>query len=292
MTEPSLPARIDRAALERILQRAAELQASEHDIGEGLTSAEVLALGKEVGIPGQYLQQAMLEDQGRIAVPEAHGLAGYLAGPAEVAAVRVVRGELESAERALVDWMEKNELLTVQRRQPGRISWERLGGVQALLRGVTRLGSGRARFMLDRADLVKATVTPLEPGFYHVSLTASLRATRKGYLGGGAALAGVGMAGTTVLIALQAVWFAAAAPVAAGVFAGWAVSRLYRPVADRTLLGLERALDYVEGAAVKPAHEIPARGSGLLELLTGEVRRAITAASESQTRRSGVQKRP
>jgi hypothetical protein len=292
MTQPNVPARIDRAALERILQRAAELQASEHEIGEGLTSEEVLALGKEVGIPGQYLQQAMLEDQGRIAVPEAQGLAGYLAGPAEVAAVRVVRGEQEAAERALVDWMERNELLTVQRRQPGRISWERLGGVQALLRGVTRLGSGRARFMLDRADLVRATVTPLEPGFHHVSLTASLRVSRNSYLGGGAAMASVGAAGTTGLLALQAVWFAAAAPLAGGLLAGWALTRRYRPVADRTLLGLERALDYVEGAAVKPVHQIPARGSGLLDLLTGEVRRAITAASESQSRRSGAQKRP
>ena len=292
MTEPNVPARIDRAALERILQRAAELQASEHDIGEGLTSEEVLALGNEVGIPGQYLQQAMLEDQGRIAVPEAQGLAGYLAGPAEVAAVRVVRGDRESAERALVDWMEKNELLTVQRRQPGRISWERLGGVQALLRGATRLGSGRARFMLDRADVVQATVTPLEPGFQHVSLTASIRATRSSYLGGGAALASVGLAGTLVLGALQAAWIVVPAPWVAGLIAGLAVWRRYRPVADRTLLGLERALDYVEGAAVKPAHQIPAKGSGLLELLTGEVRRAITAASESQSRRGGVQKGP
>jgi hypothetical protein len=292
MTQPNVPARIDRAALERILQRAAELQASEHEIGEGLTSEEVLALGREVGIPGQYLQQAMLEDQGRIAVPEAQGVAGYLAGPAEVAAARVVRGEQAVAERALVDWMEQNELLTVQRRQPGRISWERLGGVQAVLRGVTRLGSGRARFMLDRTDVVRATVTPLEPGFQHVSLTASLRASRSSYLGGGAAMAGVGMAGTMVLAALQAAWLVAAAPLAGGLLAGWAVTRLYRPVADRTLLGLERALDYVEGAAIKPAHEIPARGSGLLDLLTGEVRRAITAASESQSRRSRAPKGP
>ncbi|MBS1240613.1 MAG: hypothetical protein H6R40_40, partial [Gemmatimonadetes bacterium] len=273
MTQPNVPARIDRAALERILQRAAELQASEHEIGEGLTSDEVLALGKEVGIPGQYLQQAMLEDQGRIATPEAQGLAGYLAGPAEVAAARVVRGDQEAAERALIDWMEKNELLTVQRRQPGRISWERLGGLQAVLRGVSRLGSGRASFMLDRTDLVRATVTPLEPGFHHVSLTASLRASRSGYLGGGIAMASVGLASTMVLAALQAAWIAAAAPVAAGLLAGWALTRRYRPVADRTLLGLERALDYVEGAAIKPGHQVPARGSGLLDLLTGEVRR-------------------
>ena len=45
MTEGT-PARIDRAALERIIQRAAELQTSEREIGDSLTPDEVLALGK------------------------------------------------------------------------------------------------------------------------------------------------------------------------------------------------------------------------------------------------------
>ena len=52
---------ISREALERIIQRAAELQAGERDIGDGLTKDEVLALGKDVGIPNRYLQQALLE---------------------------------------------------------------------------------------------------------------------------------------------------------------------------------------------------------------------------------------
>ena len=60
------PARIDRAALERIIQRAAELQTSDRDIGEELTPDQVLALGREVGIPGRYLQQALLEERTRL----------------------------------------------------------------------------------------------------------------------------------------------------------------------------------------------------------------------------------
>ncbi|MEI2719637.1 MAG: hypothetical protein V9E87_05790 [Gemmatimonadales bacterium] len=46
----NLPGRIDRATFDRVLQRAAELQAASHDIGEGLTEEEVVALGNEVGI--------------------------------------------------------------------------------------------------------------------------------------------------------------------------------------------------------------------------------------------------
>ena len=62
---PPAPAQWDRSALDRILQRAAELQAHERDIGDSLTPDEVLALGREVGIPGRYLQQAMLEERVR-----------------------------------------------------------------------------------------------------------------------------------------------------------------------------------------------------------------------------------
>src|SRR2546428_4695536 len=59
---------IRREALERIIQRAAELQAGERDIGEGLTEAEGLALGQDVGIPTRYLRQALLEEQTRSVV--------------------------------------------------------------------------------------------------------------------------------------------------------------------------------------------------------------------------------
>ena len=65
MTE-GLPAPIDRAALERIIQRAAELQTADREIGEGLTTDQVLELGREVGIPGRYLQQALLEERTRL----------------------------------------------------------------------------------------------------------------------------------------------------------------------------------------------------------------------------------
>jgi hypothetical protein len=51
---------IDRAALERIIRRAAELQTSEREVAEQLTPEQVMALGQEVGITRRYLQQALL----------------------------------------------------------------------------------------------------------------------------------------------------------------------------------------------------------------------------------------
>ena len=46
-----LPARIDRAALERIIQRAAELQTADREIGEGLTTEQVMELGRDHPCP-------------------------------------------------------------------------------------------------------------------------------------------------------------------------------------------------------------------------------------------------
>ena len=56
---------ISREALDRIIQRAAELQTGERDIGEGLTETKLVALGNDVGIPARYLKQALLEERTR-----------------------------------------------------------------------------------------------------------------------------------------------------------------------------------------------------------------------------------
>ena len=70
------PPRIDRAALERIIQRAAELQTSERDLADELTPDQVLALGREVGIPERYLQRALLEERTRLVTAGARGRMG------------------------------------------------------------------------------------------------------------------------------------------------------------------------------------------------------------------------
>lgn len=272
------PARIDRPALERILQRAAELQAAERDVGEGLTADEVLDLGNEVGIPAQYLRRAMMEDQSRglAGLAAAGGVVGRTVGPAEVTAVRVIAGEPERIEQALLYWLDKQELMVVVRHQPGWISWERDRGMRAALRrGMSSFeDAGRAKYMLARSDVVTATITRLEPGFCHVNLTASAKGARSGYLGGALAVTSVGAAATTVAITLGA------APVVAlgsilWLGLGYGITRLYKPVLERLQLGLERALDHAEVAGVKPAHQIPPRGPGLLEMISTEVKRAL-----------------
>lgn len=279
---PPRPERLDSTALDRVLQRAAEMQAAETDVGEGLTEREVLDLGQQVGIPQRYLQQAMLEERSRVALARPDTMLDAWVGPREVTAQRVLQGTVEAAERGLLDWMQKNELLVLQRQQPGRITWERLGAMQAALkRGVSVLNASTTRFMLARAELVVATVAPLEDGYCHVTLTAQLPQTRSSYLGGAAALTATGLAGTAILAALGALAVVVPLPLIGGAAMGYITMKLYGPIAQRTQLGLERVLDHVERGAVKPAHQLPPRAQGLLGAIADEVRRAIAAPSDA-----------
>jgi hypothetical protein len=270
------PARIDRAALERIIQRAAELQTAARDIGESLTQDEVLALGKEVGIPDRYLQQALLEERTRVVVPEPSGPWASLGGAAQVTTQRVVPGSPERVERALMQWMEQNEIFCIQRQQPGRVTWEPMGGMAAAMRrSAAAFGTGKRSFMLSRADTVSATLLPLEPGRTHVTLQATARRARAEYLGGGAAVAGAGMAGAALMVVLGALLPMALLPVPVALGIGYVTARRYGPALQRIQLGLERALDHLEHSDARPDPQLPTRAVGLLGLLADEVRKTL-----------------
>ena len=273
-----LPVRIDRAALERIIQRAAELQTSERDVGESLTSDEVMALGREVGIPPRYLQQALLEEQHRIVSAAPGGVVERLTGPSIINAQRVVRAEPEEVESALIRFLEQHELFCVQRHQPGRIAWEPIGGIQAAIRRATAAAGGSKRpMMLARADTITATVVPLEPGYSHVSLTAAARKARTEALGGGAAFATAGVAGSGVLVALGAMLPVALIPAPIALGLGYVMLRRYGPVMARIHLGLERALDHLEHGGHRAGRQLPPQPS-LIDLLANEVRRALKSS--------------
>lgn len=270
---PDLPARIDRATLERIIQRATELQTGERDVGDALTEEQVLALGREVGIPAQYLRQALLEEQVR-ATPAVAGWLDTLVGPGQVHAERVVVGTTDVIEEQLLDWMDRHEILTVQRHQTGRITWEPLRGIQSAIRRSAAMFGGNRPAMLSRAGTVGATITPLESGYCHVHLTAELRATRGAVIGGAAAVLSLGLAGTLVLAALNAFWLTLLGPLPLSFAAAYGVTRPYMAVAERSRLGLERVLDHLERGRTKPANELPPR-SRVLDSIVQEVRKAL-----------------
>src|SRR3989442_10158409 len=183
---------ISREALERIIRRAAELQAGAQDIGEGMTGRELLALRRDVGIRPRYLHQPWLEERTRTTVAERSGPWGWLAGPARLSAARVVPGERGTVERALARWMQEEELLQLKRRYRDRTTWEpKVGAFASIQRA---LGTGGKSYALARAAEVAGQVTQLEPGVCHVQLVAHVRNQRKARLSGAAALAPLAIA--------------------------------------------------------------------------------------------------
>ena len=278
-----LPGRLDRATFDRVLQRAAELQAASRDIGEGLSEEEILALGTEVGIPTQHLQQALIEERTRLMLPEPSGLLDHWIAPADLVAQRVVQGSPEAVGAALTRWLGKQEALVVQRASGTRITWEPMEG---FARGMRRLGAifdaSRGKPYLDRAELVAAVITPLEAGFCHVTLAASLRKSRAGHVAGGASLAFTGVVAGSVLGLVGAPLLLVAVPVLPMVLAGWAVARAFRSRAHRAQLGLERALDELERRPPLPGERpVLPKGSPVRDMgqvvrdITQEVRKAL-----------------
>lgn len=155
-----LTPKFDPEALQRILQRAAELQASEPDVSGSLDGNEVLALGRDVGIPERYLRQAMLEASQVSLAPEPEGWIDEMLGVSTVHAERVVRGDPRTIEAALVRYLETEEVFGVIRQTDGQVMLEPVGGWQAAVRRAT----GSRKFMLKKVERLSATIVPLEPG--------------------------------------------------------------------------------------------------------------------------------
>jgi hypothetical protein len=179
----------------------------------------------------------------------------------------------------LVRWLEQQELFCVQRHQPGRIAWEPIGGIQAAIRRATAAaGAAKRPMMLARADSLAATIVELEPGYCHVSLTATARKSRNESLGGSAALVTAGAVGTGTLIALGALFPFALIPAPLALGLGYVVLRKHGPVVARIQLGLERALDHLEQNGSGPSHRLPPAEPTIMDLLAREVRKALRSS--------------
>jgi len=264
---------IRREALERIIHRAAELQAGEHDIGEGLTEPDVLALGQEVGIPPRYLRQALLEERTRGGVAPEHGVVAWVAGPVAVTADRVVPGDPAAVERVLTGWMEREESLQVKRRQPDRTSWEpRVGAVASIQRA---LGAGGRSFALAHATEVAAQVVALEPGFCHVRLTANVRGQRTRRLWGAASLVGFGAALAAVIPALGVLGPWALLPPLVIWAAALAAARRHRLDNERIVVGLEQVLDRLERGEIRAEHALGGTRPNAFVRLADEIRKTF-----------------
>jgi len=264
---------IGREALDRIVRRAAELQASERDIGDGLSEPDLLALGKDVGIPERFLRQAMLEERTRTAPQATGGTWAWIVGPRSVAAHRVVPGERAAVERALSRWMEEEELLQSKRRYPDRATWEPKAGAFA---SIQRALAGGRRYTLARAAEVTGQVVQIEPGFCLVRLEADVHQQRTARLTGAAVMATAGWAvsGVLTMLALP-IDSVVLLPGAALTIGAVLVARSHRGPNERALVALEQVLDRLERGEIRAERALPPQHP--LERIADQVRKAFGA---------------
>ncbi len=266
-------ARIDRPALERIIRRAAELQAQDRDIGEGLTEPELMHLGHDVGIPATFLQRALLEERTRAVALDDSQLAGWLTGPRQIAVQRSVPERAEALEASLGRWMVDGELLSVKRRYPDRTSWEPRQDMFSSIKREFKVG-GRP-YRLARAKEIVGTVTELEPGSSHVQLSADLSNTRRSHVTGAATVTGIGGIVTAVGVTLGVALPVALIPMGLGILAGLAIARHRQSRVEETQVALEQVLDRLEHGEIPRATKPALGGVGTIKRIADEIKKSL-----------------
>lgn len=302
-TPPRPPAQrkeglLDRGALERVLARAAELQAHNADVGEGgLSEAQLLEIGQEVGISAQHLRQALAEERGRLVLQPDEGFEGRIAGPARAMASRTVSGTPAEVMERLHLWMEREECLQVKRHFPDRSTWEaRRDFIGSIRRGFNIGGRGYA---LTPATEVGATVLPVDDSRVLVQLDADFGPTRRArVIGGGATAVGGTLAGASPLVIGAALipdpsfaFYLLSGGIAAlgtlgGMLGGLGIARTHRSVISKAQLALEQILDGLERA-----ENVTRKGSrpGVLDAAERLLRETV---SDIQTRSTWPRSKP
>jgi hypothetical protein len=252
-----LPVPIDRTALERVLERAAELQGLSGETvtpTDTLTEEQIIDLGKEVGLSPQHLRQALAEERTRVGdpVPDSTILSRYL-GASRISAARTVTGDPRSLLAGLDAWMQKEECLQVKRQFGDRIVWDASRGlVSAFRRGLDMRGRG---FVLTRAAEVSGTAIPLDERSCIVRLDADYSDHRADVTRDGVVSAGIGGVATFAAVAMNVVLPVAIIP-AIGMAAVGVVQarRRQRRTLERGQLALEQILDRLErGELTRPS---------------------------------------
>ena len=154
---------LSRAALERVLARAAQLQAAsgEDDESGAMTEEQLVELGKEVGLSGELLRQALAEERSRTLLPAESGWLASFTGVSAVTAARTVPGTPVAVLAAIDAWMQRSEALQVKRRFADQLVWEARRDIFSVIRRTVPIW-GRG-FELIPANDVSAIVAAVGP---------------------------------------------------------------------------------------------------------------------------------
>ncbi|CAA9328340.1 MAG: hypothetical protein AVDCRST_MAG68-2275 [uncultured Gemmatimonadetes bacterium] len=246
--------RVSSAELEAVIRRATELQFARGDVEEGLSEAEVMRIGKELGLEPAHVRRAMSEVRGR--VREEKGMMVSVMGPDTVRAGRTIRRPAAALGMTLEEYLVSCEFMVVARRFPDRTRYLRGNGMGAALgRAAAKMGQRSPMLDLRQVDV---HVSPVDEDTAYVELSVPLGSVRTGLTVGG--VVGGGGAGAAAGIS-TAIMFADPFALIGFPILGAAVlgARLiYRGVAGGVQERLEAFLDRVEhGELPNPAKKRP-----------------------------------
>lgn len=238
--------RLSSQELEAVIRRAHELQTTRADREDGLSEAEVIQIGKELGLSTGHVRQALAE----VATPKPPAEAGTMTrmmGPSVFTASRAVPGDARQVREQIEQYLLEVECMEIVRRHPGgRTQYRRGQGIGATLRRATSQLNSRSRFAQFKLQEVTVEVQPLETGFSLVTLGADLGTVRAAMLATGGTMGGVGGTAAAGFLGVAVDPLAAllGIPILAG---GYLFSRMaYGSVTGSTANQMEAFLDRVQ----------------------------------------------
>ena len=262
--------RLDREAVDRILDRAHQLDASMPVADSGVEPEALIAAASEVGIDPNAVRDSLAIERLSISPPPTRRLDG-LAGASEVVVEREVHLTVDQTLAGLEAWFTSPHRLICDRRSEGVLFARRRSDASAKVGRTFSTARGEGR--LEAASLTVEAVpqiigsTPAQPKTL-VRISADRAAPRQLRLAGGGGLAGLGVAGGAMAASIEVIAMPMVAlPLMVG---GYVVARSGSGQADRLELELERLLSRVERG------EQPA---GLLGRMARRARRAANRAS-------------
>lgn len=201
------PTGITRGQFDAVMRRAAELAARSTD-GEpdevALTDAEVIRIGKEVGLDERYVRSALSEVR---TGPESHGFLDRLFGPTSVHAIRVLPGTPQALAAKLDAYFTDSLYFEALRRGPRILRYRPRQDVASKVGRFIRFGGKRSN--LVSASSIDVTLDPsgsdpAAPDSTCLAIHAE-PGSRGEYVGGAIALGsglGMGLAGGGVVYAV------------------------------------------------------------------------------------------
>ena len=191
--------RVSSTELEAVIRRATELQFARGEAEEGLPEAEVMRIGKELGLEPAHVRRAISEVRGQ--PREEKGMMVSVMGPETIRAVRTIRRPAAQLGMELEEYLLKCEYMTVQRRFPDRTRYVRDDGMGAAL---GRMGV-KMSLRLTPLDIHKVDVhvSPVDEDSALLELSVPLGPTRTGLAVGGVVTGGGGGAAVGTALAIM-----------------------------------------------------------------------------------------